>query len=89
MTFTARMGRFFMLLGAVLLAIFFASDLADAPRFNLFFWGFLSLVAGVLMWRSGRTPAPPSERFRFIRSLRTRGKDKESQNQDTEANQTS
>ncbi len=77
MTFTGRIGRFFMLFGAVLLAIFFASDLADAPRYNLFFWGFFILVSGILMWRRGRTPAPPSERFRFIRSLRNREKDKE------------
>ncbi len=86
MTFTARIGRFFMLLGIVLLAIFFASDLADAPRFNLFFWGLFSLVSGILIQRRGRTPAPPSERFRFIRSLRTRGKEKGDEKQDAGAN---
>jgi hypothetical protein len=87
MTFTSRIGRFFVLLGAVLLAIFFASDLADAPRFNLFFWGFFSLVSGILIWRRGRTPAPPSERFRIIRSLRERGKEKEGGNKEDRANQ--
>jgi hypothetical protein len=87
MTFTGRIGRFLMLSGAVLLAIFFASDLADTPRYNVFFWGFITLVTGILMWRRGRTPPPPSERFRFIRSLRNRGKGKDGEKTEAGADQ--
>ncbi len=76
-----------MLFGAVLLSIFFASDLADTPRFNLFFWGFFILVSGILIWRRGRTPAPPSGRFRFIRSLRERGNEKEGEKKEGGAEQ--
>ncbi len=76
MTLTGRVGRFFALLGALLLALFFASDMADTPRFNLFFWGFLCMVFGILMWRRGRVPPEPSDRFRFIRALRNRNKEK-------------
>ena len=76
MTLTGRVGRFFVLLGALLLFLFFASDLAETPYFNLFFWGFLSLIFGTLLWRRGRVPPEPSNRFRFIRSLRNRDKDK-------------
>jgi hypothetical protein len=76
MSLTGRVGRFFVLLGALLLAVFFASDLANAPRFNIFFWGFLSAIFGVLLWRRGRTPAEPSGRFRLIRTWRDREKDK-------------
>ena len=76
MTLTGRVGRFFVLLGALLLAIFFASDLADTPRFNIFFWGFICSISGVLLWRKGRVPPEPSNRFRYLRSLRNRGKEK-------------
>lgn len=74
MTFTGRIGRYFVLLGAVLLLIFFASDLAKNPHFNLFFWGFIFLVSGILLMRRGRLPPESSNRFRLIRSLRSRGK---------------
>ncbi len=75
MTLTARIGRFFLFAGFVLLVLFFASDLANAPRFNLFFIGLAGIVVGILMLRRGRIPQEPSGRFRILHSLRS-GKNK-------------
>jgi hypothetical protein len=74
MTLTGRVGRFFFLFGGLLLLIFFASDLAESPRFNLFFFGLLSVVVGLIMIRRGRIPPEPSGRFRMLRTWRQRGK---------------
>lgn len=79
MTLTGRVGRFFVLFGGLLLLLFFASDLADSPRFNLFFLGLLSVVIGILLIRRGRTPPEPSGRFRLLRSMRQRGKKEKGQ----------
>ena len=66
---SGRIGTFFLFVGLVLLALFFASDLANAPRFNLFFLGLTAVVAGILLRRRGRTPPEPSGRFRLVRGI--------------------
>jgi hypothetical protein len=71
MTLPGRIGRFFALLGVVLLLIFVASDLAGTPRFNIFFWGFTITVIGIVLMRRGRVPSEPSGRFRLLRTLRS------------------
>ena len=73
MVFTRRLGRFFLFFGTVVLAVFVISDLVDAPSFNMFFLGFLSLITGIFMLRRSRTAPGPSSRFRWLRSLRQRG----------------
>lgn len=79
MTLTGRVGRFFLFFGLFLLVIFFASDLADAPRFNLFFLGLAGVVIGILMIRQGREPTEASGRFRLLRRLFGGGKKKKRQ----------
>ncbi len=70
MNLSGKVGRFIALFGLFLLLLFFASDLADTPRFNLFFIGFLALLFGIFLMRRGRVPSQPSGRFRTLRAMR-------------------
>jgi len=64
---SGRIGCFFLFVGAVLMVIFLASDLATSPALGLLFWGVLSLLAGLAFWRKGYSPPPSSNRFRILR----------------------
>jgi len=70
LTITGRIGCFLLILGATGVAIFLASDLANSLNPEYLFWGGVLLLAGFTLWRRGRKPAPPSGRFRLLRSLR-------------------
>ncbi len=60
-------GEFFLVVGLILLSVFFATDLADIPAFGYFCFGSLLLIWGIyLIWRS-YVPPPPSPRFRLLR----------------------
>ncbi len=74
---SGRIGTFFFFVGLVLLALFFASDLANDPRFNLFFLGLTAVVIGILLIRRGRKPPEPSSRFRLVRGVFSRRDRKE------------
>lgn len=76
MTLTGKVGRFFVIFGVVLVVIFFISDLADDPQFNLFFASLVILFLGIIMMRRGRLPAESSGRFRLVQSMRNRGRRK-------------
>jgi hypothetical protein len=67
-----RVGLFFAVLGGFLLALFVASDLAEQPNFNLFFFGLAGLAIGLVLANRSRPDKVESERFRWIRSLRDR-----------------
>jgi hypothetical protein len=82
---TGRVGRFLLFLGLVLMVVFFASDLAQSPRFDLFFFGLGAVVVGILLIRSDRKPRPPSRRFRLLRMLFGRKDDRDNQQQEREA----
>jgi len=62
-----RLGQFFLLIGLILLILFFFTEGGQNPRPLLLLGGLASTVFGIsLIWRS-RAPAAPSERFRTVR----------------------
>jgi len=64
------MGFFILVMGGALVFLFGLSDAADDPRYNLFFWGLMLVVAGLATMRRHRPPpSGPSQRFRWIKSL--------------------
>ncbi len=53
-------GEFFLVVGLILLSVFFATNLADFPAYGFFCFGSLLLIWGIyLIWRS-YVPPPPS-----------------------------
>lgn len=73
MTFTHRLGNFFTIVGAALVALFVISDLGDKPAFGYFFFGLVTVVLGLyLRWRSPNQPAAPAGRFTILKRMRER-----------------
>ncbi|MBN2148981.1 MAG: hypothetical protein JW726_16470 [Anaerolineales bacterium] len=65
-----RIGVFFLMIGLVLLVIFFTTDQAQHPAYGFFFIGAaLTFLGGYLIWRNRKPPAP-TERFRTLRKMR-------------------
>ena len=73
MTLKSRVGVFLIVLSLALLALFFISDLATDPEYNLLFYGLLGLGGGILLARRHHEPPEPSGRFGLIKRLRKRG----------------
>ena len=76
MSLTNRIGCFFLLVGAVLLLMFLASDIAKQQNCSLLVIGILGVVAGFALWRHHRPIPTPSGRFATIRKLRKSAKEK-------------
>lgn len=62
-----RIGNFFILIGTILLVIFFFSDYSRSPVYNLLCIGLPLVVLGIALRRKGYQPPPPSDRFRLVR----------------------
>jgi len=74
MTFTNRLGSFFLIIGAALVGLFILSDMGDKPLFGYFFFGLVSVVLGLyLRWRSPNPPPPPSGRFGMVKQMSQKG----------------
>jgi hypothetical protein len=68
-----KLGQFFLLASILLLALFYASDVAGQTNFNLFFgWLAVSALAFLLL-RRGRKDEQGPRRFRTLRKLGRRG----------------
>ena len=69
-----RIGSYLILIGLILLVIFFASDQSQNPQFGLFFGGsVLTILGGFMFWRF-RPPPTPSGRFGLFRKMSERSK---------------
>lgn len=73
---TGRVGQFFLFVGVILLVIFFSTDPDTPPLVGFFLWGAGLVLLGLYMIRRDWKAPPPSERFRLLRRLRRRPKDK-------------
>ena len=64
-----RFGQFLLIIGLILLIVFFFHDEGQSPRPGLFLLGLAGTLFGlILIWR-GRTPPEASERFRMVRKV--------------------
>ena len=68
---SARIGWFFIIVGCVLLIIFFASDMVKETAYQYLCLGMAGVVVGLIMWNRGKPETPHSGRFRSLH--RTRG----------------
>lgn len=82
LTTIGKLGRFSLLVGILLLVLFYFSDLSHDPEYSILLVGLITTITGVLLMRWGRVPTKPSGRFRIFRAFRKRaaGNDKSTQN---------
>ena len=74
MTFTHRLGSFFLIIGVALVGLFIISDVGEEPHYGYFFFGLVILVLGLyLRWRSPNPPPPDSGRFGMVKQIRQKG----------------
>ena len=69
-----RAGQYVFWLGLFVVLLFIVSDAVHTPEYELLLYGVIAVFVGAYLWRLGRTPAPPSERFRTIRKIATRSR---------------
>jgi hypothetical protein len=62
-----QVGQFFLLLGFILLVMFFITGQVNSPIYLYFCSGVLGLGLGAFLMWTGRNPVPSSERFRIMR----------------------
>jgi hypothetical protein len=66
-----RVGQFFLVIGLILLTIFFFTAQGEHPAYGYFIFGALvTFFGGFLIWRY-RKPRPQAERFRTVNRMRT------------------
>lgn len=71
----SRLGTFFLLIGFVMLVLFFGTDQSQNPQYLLFFGGTPLTALGVyLIWRN-RKPPQASSRFSGLRHIMNRSKE--------------
>ncbi len=66
----AKIGRFLILIGLILVVIFFAMDQAKHPSYGYFCGGIVALILGGLLIVRGHQPPAESMRFRTLRRWR-------------------
>jgi len=71
----SRLGTFFLLIGLVMLILFFGTDQSQNPQYILFFGGTPLTVLGVYLLWSDRKPTEPTTRFSGVRRLMSRRTD--------------
>jgi len=77
-----RLGRFFIIIGIVFLALFFISDYIEQVEGWYLLIGVGSLVLGIWLASRNRGKSEPARRFRLVRRLM--GRDVPQEEQDDE-----
>jgi hypothetical protein len=67
-----RLAQFFLLIGVVLLVLFFGTDQSQNPQFGLFFLAALITGLGAFLMFRAYKPPPPSGRFQTLRRMMSR-----------------
>jgi flagellar biosynthesis component FlhA len=67
---SARVGTFFIVIGAALFLLFIFSDMADTPICSLLFAALVLLIAGYLLIKRDWAPPSPSKRFAWLNQQR-------------------
>jgi hypothetical protein len=76
-TFKFQIGEFFLVIGVIMLAVFFVTDQSQNPQFLLFFGGLLASAAGISLMVRNREPLTgESARFRRVRRYRQKSRER-------------
>ncbi len=75
-----RVGTFFLVIGLLMLVVFFVTDQSKNPEIFLFLGGlFVSFIGVLLIWKDWK-PREQSSRFRMMRRMRKKKGDKAEEN---------
>jgi hypothetical protein len=77
-----RVGMFFLLVGLMIMFIFFPSGSANTESLTIFCSGIPFVILGISMWLRSRD-STPAERFRLLRML-SRKKEEEEKGKEEE-----
>ena len=69
MSFKWQVGQFFLILGVLLLILYFITNQAKSPPTIYFCIGVLLLLLGIYIMWVGRNPPMDRERFRMLRQM--------------------
>jgi uncharacterized membrane protein YbhN (UPF0104 family) len=69
MSFKWQVGQFFLVVGVLLLILYFITNQAKNPTILYFCGGTLMLILGIYMMWLGRNPPLDRERFRMLRQM--------------------
>jgi hypothetical protein len=72
----SRIGTFFLLLGALAVVLFIASDVGEKTYFQYFFLGIFMVGLGFILKRMSAQPASEGKRFESLRRMRQRSREK-------------
>jgi len=64
---SAQIGQFLIVIGLIVLVIFFGTDQVDQPAYNYFCGGLIIMLFGIYLYWHDRSPAKSSGRFRILR----------------------
>ncbi len=67
-----KVGQYLLVVGVLIMVLFFASDQAGQPFFSLFCVGVLLIPFSIYMMFRFRKPPAPSERFSSLRKWQQR-----------------
>lgn len=67
--FISRIGTFFLLVGALIIVLFIASDMGQQTYFSYFFVGITVFAIGFIMKRVSAAKPKPSARFEALRKM--------------------
>lgn len=84
MNVTKRMGTFFLMIGAALLVLFFASDYQDQPSWPYLLIGVVTFGLGLSLSARGREHREPVRRFRMLRRMFGSEEEKDKRDKDSE-----
>jgi hypothetical protein len=73
-----QIGQFFLVIGVIMLAVFFVTDQSQNPQYLLFFGSFVVLAAGISLMVRNREPlGGDSARFRSVRRYRQKSRERQ------------
>ncbi len=76
---SSKAGKFFILLGLISLAVFFAMDQAKHPSYGYFCVGMVIVILGGVLMSRGHQPPAESMRFRTVRRWREQQKQRKAE----------
>jgi hypothetical protein len=76
---STRMGTFFILVGIGLLIVFVGTGMKDMTHYRFLLGGIASFALGVWLRRRVKKPAEDSGRFRAVRGIHARNKERSAQ----------
>jgi nicotinamide riboside transporter PnuC len=75
-SFMFQIGQFFLVIGVILLAVFFVTGESNDPQYLYFFGGVLITAFGVYLMHRNRSQSGESARFRAIRRQRQKARER-------------